>query len=130
MEHGIVEKIHDGFYQLAADGGEVLAAGVSAPPVEPDPVAETELPAGLPQHVEREAARAAIGAALDCLPATKDEIVRAVMPEHSLGYRVDDAIEKLDTEGERYRGAWWRRVIKPGLKANGCEHVDGVGWAK
>lgn len=46
--------------------------------------------------------------------ATKAEIVRTVMPDYPLGYDPDAALEKID-DGERYRGAWWRRVIKPGL---------------
>jgi len=47
--------------------------------------------------------------------ATKAEIVREVMPEYPVGYDAAAAIEKLDA-GDRYRGAWWRRVVKPGLE--------------
>ena len=52
--------------------------------------------------------------------ATKAEIVREVMPDYPLGYDVDDALAKIDA-GDRYRGAWWRRVVKPAL-----EHLDDV----
>jgi len=75
----------------------------------------------LPGTVDRAAAREAIDAAraylLDDGPAPKAAIVRSVMPSHALGYDADAALEKLDAPGERYRGAWWRRVIKPGLEA-------------
>lgn len=29
---------------------------------------------------------------------------------------VDEALAKIET-GDRYRGAWWRRIVKPGLEA-------------
>jgi len=44
-------------------------------------------------------------------------------------YNVDDAIEAVETSGERYRGAWWRKVVQPGLDASdGIEYQNGVGW--
>ena len=49
--------------------------------------------------------------------ASMREIVRAVMPHHPIGYDVDSAVEKLEA-GKRYRGAWWRRIVKPGLEAS------------
>lgn len=53
-------------------------------------------------------------------PASARQIVMAVMPDHSLGYDVPD----LDT-GDRYRGAWWRRIVQPGLQAHpGVEYRD------
>jgi len=33
-----------------------------------------------------------------------------------LGYDPADALAKIEA-GERYRGSWWRKVIKPGLEA-------------
>ena len=42
--------------------------------------------------------------------------MKNVMPEHALGYDVDAAIAKVDSQ-ERYRGGWWRSVVKPGLEA-------------
>jgi hypothetical protein len=81
-----------------------------------DALEDVDFPAGR----EREACSAAVYAARDYLrdhgPATKREIVAEVMPEHPLGYDVDGALEKVEA-GDRYRGAWWRRVVKPGLKA-------------
>ena len=75
---------------------------------------------GFPAGRKREACSAAVYAARDYLrehgPATMREIVAEVMPEHPLGYDVDGALEKVEA-GDRYRGAWWRRVVKPGLKA-------------
>jgi hypothetical protein len=37
------------------------------------------------------------------------------MPEHTLGYNVEDAFAKIDGP-DRYRGAWWRNVVSPSLK--------------
>jgi IclR helix-turn-helix domain. len=77
-----------------------------------------------PATRDREACEQAVHAARafihDQDGATKSETVRAVMPEHPLGYDVSDALEKLDSP-DRYRGSWWRNVIRPGLEA-----VDGV----
>lgn len=74
----------------------------------------------LPATVDPEDGREAILAARDYLQAhgsgSKGEIVRSVMLDHPLGYDPDSALAKLES-GERYRGAWWRRVVKPGLEA-------------
>lgn len=81
-----------------------------------DALEDVDFPAGR----EREACSAAVYAARDYLrehgPATKRDLVAEVMPDHPLGYDVDGALEKVEA-GDRYRGAWWRRVVKPGLKA-------------
>lgn len=74
----------------------------------------------LPGPPEREQdALAAIEAARALIEergaATKKEIVREVMPEHPAGYDVEGALEKIEAGG-RYRGAWWRRVVKSGLE--------------
>jgi predicted transcriptional regulator len=69
-----------------------------------------------PQTVDREAALAAVDAIREYLrengPASKREVVLEVMPDHSLGYDVPDL-----EPGERYRGSWWRYVIRPALEA-------------
>lgn len=69
-----------------------------------------------PQHVDRAEALEAVDAIREYLrengPTSMRELVLEVMPEHSLGYDVPD----LDP-GDRYRGAWWRRVIRPSLEA-------------
>jgi hypothetical protein len=74
----------------------------------------------LPSGVEFVEATKAVAAAREHIDAegeaTMREIVRAVMPEHPLGYNVEDALETIDA-GDRFRGAWWRRVVKPGLEA-------------
>lgn len=44
--------------------------------------------------------------------STMREFVREVMPEHPVGYDVPEL-----EAGDRYRGAWWRRIVKPGLEA-------------
>ncbi|MDL0134970.1 hypothetical protein [Halobacterium salinarum] len=89
-------------------------------PLESDVVDDALEKVDFPAGRELEACSAAVYAARDYLrdhgPATKREIVAEVMPEHPLGYDVDGALEKVEA-GDRYRGAWWRRVVKPGLKA-------------
>lgn len=76
--------------------------------------------AELPSTVDPDAARDAIHAAREFLEkrgrATKADFVRGVMRDHPLGYDPDDALAKLEA-GERFRGAWWRKVVKPGLEA-------------
>ena len=76
--------------------------------------------AELPSTVDPDDARDAIHAARDHLqadgPATKATIVREVMPDHPLGYDADAALDKIDA-GDRYRGAWWRKAVRPGLEA-------------
>ena len=47
--------------------------------------------------------------------ASMREIVAAIHPDHPLGYDVDAALSKVEA-GERYRGAWWRRIVRPGLE--------------
>jgi len=74
----------------------------------------------LPGTVDRDDAAAAVAAARDYIRdhggSTKTDLVENVMPDYPLGYDVDAALGKIDA-GDRYRGAWWRRVVKPGLKA-------------
>jgi len=74
----------------------------------------------LPGSVDPAAAADAVAAVVDELrergTATKGELVRAVMPSHDLGYDAEAAVKKVETSGERYRGAWWRRVVKPALE--------------
>ena len=41
------------------------------------------------------------------------DIVTAVMPEVPLGYPVPTL-----SEGDRYRGAWWRKIVRPGIRAH------------
>jgi len=83
---------------------------------ESDPLDSVDFPATR----ERDACEDAVRAARDYIRAqggaTKAELVRGVMPEHALGYDADAAIAKVATE-ERYRGGWWRSVVKPGLEA-------------
>jgi len=78
-----------------------------------DPVDHDELP----DEVDVADARAAYDAVRSHLreqgPAGKRSIVAAVMVEYPLGYDTPDP----DADG-RYRGAWWRRVIRPALAAD------------
>lgn len=70
-----------------------------------------------PGSKDRQDCIAAINAVVSYLgehgPASMREIVVDVMPEFPLGYDVPEL-----KEGERYRGSWWRGVIKPGLEAD------------
>ena len=86
--------------------------------VEPDEnsnLADVDFPSNLDRYECITAAEAARELILEQRGATKKEIVQRVMPEHPLGYNVDKALAKIEA-GERYRGAWWRRVIKPALE--------------
>jgi len=73
-----------------------------------------------PAGKDREQCVEAINATREYLrdegPATMREIVSAVHPDYPLGYDAEGAVEKVEA-GERYRGAWWRRIVKPGLEA-------------
>ena len=73
-----------------------------------------------PKGKDRDRCEAAVYAARDLLveegPSTMREIVAEVMPEYPLGYDVGAALTSIEA-GDRYRGAWWRRVVKPGLEA-------------
>jgi len=100
-------------------GNEAAGTAARRDDAAPGEVAFADL--GFPGGVNRDAAVAAILAARDYLrehgPASKGEIVAAVMPGRPLGYDVDDALENVNTSGERYRGAWWRKVVSEGLEA-------------
>ena len=76
--------------------------------------------ADLPSTVDPADARETIHTVREYLreagPASKATIVREIMPTHPLGYDPDAALAKIDA-GDRYRGAWWRKVVKPGLEA-------------
>ena len=48
--------------------------------------------------------------------ATREEIIKQVMPMSPLTYQVDVALKTLDAEGEGVV-PWWREVIKPALEA-------------
>lgn len=78
----------------------------------PDPLADVEFP----QSRERGECIEAVEAARDYIrdhgSATMRELVGDVMPEYPVGYRVPEL-----EEGDRYRGGWWRHVVKPGLEA-------------
>lgn len=89
---------------------------------DPRPVGDSSTMVGeldtveFPRGQDRQACEVAIHAARDYLknegPASMREIVSNVMPDHPLGYDVPDL-----EPGDRYRGAWWRRVVRPGLNA-------------
>lgn len=82
------------------------------PSTKPDVLEAVDLPAS----VDPDEAAEAVFAARDYLeehgPASMRDIVTDVMPDYPLGYDVP----QLET-GERFRGAWWRRIVKPGLQA-------------
>jgi len=110
--------------------GQQHAENTPAP--EPDPStsgvhndAGRGAPAGLdavdfPGDRDHDECAAAVSAARDYIQnhggATKTDLVESVMPDYPLGYDVDAALAKTDA-GDRYRGSWWRKIVKPGLKA-------------
>ena len=134
VEHGNVTKVHEGLYELHADPRDRDTSGGQEPPASdatapPDEAPRDDAPASsssadvdvldamdIPQGKDPEACRDALYAVRDYLeehgPASRREIVTGVMPDHPLGYDVPD----LET-GDRFRGAWWRRIIQPGLRA-------------
>jgi hypothetical protein len=76
------------------------------------------LPAmNIPQSQETEECLAAVYQAVNFIeansPASMRDIVTAVMPEVPLGYPVPTL-----SEGDRYRGAWWRKIVRPGIRAH------------
>ena len=103
----------------------------SPEPTDPSDVADTihaavEANEDLPADIDPDAAARAVAAVVEYLgtadeqKATMREIVASVMPSHPLKYDADTALAKIEA-GDRYRGAWWRLVIKPSLEA-----YDGV----
>lgn len=87
------------------------------PPSDPHDV--DAVPADVPSTVDLDAARGTILAARKYLRthglAPKAAILRNVIPDHPLGYDLDAVLAKIEA-GERYRGAWWRKVVRPGLE--------------
>jgi predicted transcriptional regulator len=71
----------------------------------------------IPNTKDPEECLAAVYQALDFIeansPASMRDIVTAVMPEVPLGYPVPTL-----SEGDRYRGAWWRKIVRPGIRAH------------
>lgn len=49
-------------------------------------------------------------------PTARRKIVTEVLPEHPLGYDLNGVLNKVQAS-DRYGGAWWRRVVKLGLKS-------------
>jgi len=107
---------------------DVLRRELFDPDRDPGPRSETEtLDDGpdrspyetveFPTGVNRADAIAAIDAAAELIErereATMREIVGEVSREHPLKYGVQEV-----EDGERYRGAYWRKVVKPGLEAH------------
>jgi hypothetical protein len=102
--------------QSAPEDGDVLVNDSGAGEDESEAADPAEVvPEDIPQRISPEEAREAIDAAAAYVQteggASMREIVAAVLPDHSLGYEVPDL-----EEGERYRGAWWRRIVRDGLK--------------
>jgi hypothetical protein len=118
-------------------GGDEQREGDDEDVRESDPVADgleaalvdVDFPASVDREAAVETVRAASAFVDESGPVSKGDVVAAVMPDHALGYDVDGALAKVDASGERYRGAWWRKVVKPGLGAlDDVEYQNGVGW--
>lgn len=120
----VVDRVQNGVDEHPPDaGGEIGHQEQSDSKPRETPQDRPEVDLGgldLPSNREAEAMGKAILAARAYLEregsASMREIVRDVMPEEPIGYDVDAAIETIEA-GDRYRGAWWRRVVRPGLAA-------------
>ena len=77
-----------------------------------DELTDVEFPSSRTREECIEVVRAARDYLRDVPSASMRDFVNDVLPEHPIGYEV----VTLD-EGERYRGAWWRKVVRPGLEA-------------
>lgn len=75
-----------------------------------DHLADVEFPEGRDRDDCLTAATAATIFLHEHGQASMREIVTEVMPDHPVGYDVPEL-----EPGDRYRGAWWRRVVKPAL---------------
>lgn len=102
------------------------------PVAEPDvaPAEDTAPPGALedalsgvefPATKDREECVEAVRAAYEYLQAngkaTMSEFVTEVMPGHPAGYDAESDVEKINDPDQRNRSTWWRKVVKPGLKA-------------
>lgn len=74
----------------------------------------------LPTTVDHDDAVEAVAECVEFLrehgPASKGDLVVNVMADHPLGYDAAAARDAIESNA-RYRGAWWRHVVKPTLEA-------------
>ena len=115
--------------QSPTDTGRATRAATEDASPDTQPFDGVEFPTGK----DREQCVEAINATREYLreqgPATMREIVSTIHPDYPLGYDVDEALAKVEA-GERYRGAWWRRIVKPGLEAAEDVKTPGRGQSK
>jgi hypothetical protein len=82
---------------------------------------EIVLPDELPHSIDRSEARRVIGRVLELVdehgPLERTQIVERLDESHALGYDMANR-----------KGSWWRKIVKPGLKQNGCEYQNGRGY--
>jgi hypothetical protein len=97
------------------DTGTEAGAGVDSDETPAHTLADVDFPSGKNLDACGDAVHAARRLLKEQGAASMREIVAAVHPDHPLGYDVDAALAKVEA-GERYRGAWWRRIVKPGLE--------------
>lgn len=94
-----------------------------------DPLEEIDFPTGRDRADCEEAVHAVRDYLRDHGPASMREIVVQVMPAYPIGYEVPEIVDG-ELVADRYRGAWWRKVVKPGLTAlpNVNAPVGGGKW--
>jgi hypothetical protein len=114
---GHIEAVHEPtrLFEVVDDpraGTDTYVTREPESPTPTDPLADLEFPQGRDREACLDAIRAAESFLREHESARMREIVTAIQPDHPLGY---DVVELA--EGERYRGAWWRKVVKPGLEA-------------
>jgi hypothetical protein len=120
LEQRIIELIEaDRDGRVRERDHESVKAGDEPPH---DKVPKIAVPDSVPDRIPDADARAAIAAAVELVASNggvqRSEIIEAIAPEHPLGYEDIGA-----------RGAWWRKVIRPGLEMQ-CQYENGVGWVK
>lgn len=104
-----------------ADDQELGTAGASegdinggSSPTGEDELAAVDFPAGR----DRQECEAAVLAAAEYIRAEGGAMMRELVQEVGLDAGHDCGYDLPDLEpGERYRGGWWRSIVRPGLEA-------------
>jgi len=113
----VIERLITFYTEHSEDNA--IAPTVSQSPQEPQQAREEiAIPDSVPDRFDERDVRQAINAAVDLIMrnegASMREIVTTVGQDHPLDYEIPETLES----GERYRGAYWRKILKPALEAD------------
>lgn len=97
---------------------EPTRTGVAAP----RSLGEVDFPSGRDPEECVDAVLAAREYIRESGPASMADLVTGVMPDHPVGYDAESDVERINDPDARNRSTWWRKVIRPGLKA--CPDVE------